>query len=168
LDAPPANEPLLVVAPIDTVTTTTKRVRQVSRKEPSARSQYTIVVTSRLLVLIDVTTLILTAADIHGPLRLLFGLCLGLVIPGWCLVTPLKLDNAPLELGLILSVSLSLFMVVAQILMTMDLWHLVALEEISCLICLPFLLNQAKMVTMWSPRRATKAGPRHTKLPTAP
>jgi hypothetical protein len=56
----------------------------------------------------------------------------------------MKLDNAPLEFGLTLAVSLSLLMVVAQILMTVNLWHLVALEEVTCVVCLPSLLFQAR------------------------
>jgi hypothetical protein len=148
----------------DDITPTASRVRPASRKDSSARAQSVRKVISRLLVVIDVATLVLTAVGVHGPLRLVFGLVLGIVIPGWCIVAPLKLDNAALELGLVLTVSLSLLMLVAQILETMGLWHLVALEEITCALCLPFLLSQAKLVTMWSPTTST---PRHTKLPTA-
>jgi hypothetical protein len=168
-DPAPPIAPSPVVAPASpaaTVTTTAKRVR-LARREPSVTAQSARVALSRLLLLIDVTVLIMTAAGIHGPLRLLLGLVLGIVIPGWCIVAPLKLDNTPLELGLILTVSLSLLMMVAQILMTLGLWHLVALEEITCAVCLPFLLNQAKMVTLWSQNRPTKSAPRHTKVPSS-
>jgi hypothetical protein len=163
----PFVESMLDADPADGVTTTAKRVRQVSRREPSARAQSARVVISRLLVLIDITTLVLTAVGFHGPLRLVLGLVLGVVIPGWCIVAPLRLDNAALELGLIMTVSLSLLMMVAQILMTLGLWHLVALEEITCVVCLPFLLIQSKLVTLWSPDLAVKSTPSHTKMPKA-
>jgi hypothetical protein len=144
---------------------TERRVR-VARREPSTRARATRQRISRLLVLVDVTILILTAAGVHGPVRLVLGLVLGIVIPGWCLVAPLKLDNAPLELGLVLTVSLSLLMMVAQILMTMNLWHLVALEEVTSAVCLPFLLQQSKLASWWSPlsNGSTRS---HNKVPSA-
>jgi hypothetical protein len=146
--------------------TTPKRVRQVTRREPSTRAMAVRAMISRLLLGIDVAALVLTAMGIHGPLRLVLGLVLGIVIPGWCIVAPLKLDNGALEFGLVLTVSLSLLMMVAQILMTLGLWHLVALEEITCALCLPFLLNQARLATLWSPN-ATSRVPGRTKAPSA-
>lgn len=114
---------------------------------PSARAHPTRQVISRFLLVIDITTLVLTLTGIHGPLRLVCGLILAIVIPGWCILAPLKLDNAPLELGLVITVSLALLMVVAQILMTLRLWHLVGLQIITCAACLPFLLIQARLTT---------------------
>jgi hypothetical protein len=155
-------EPVLDAAPLENVTSAVRRVRPVSQKESSARARSARINISRILVLIDVVLFVLTAAGIHGPLRLVCGLVLGVVIPGWCIVAPLKLDNPPLELGLTLTVSLSLFILLAQILETLNLWHLVAFEEITCAVCLPFLLHQAKLVTVWSRVLAPKPPPRHT------
>jgi hypothetical protein len=99
---------------------------------------------SQFLVLVDIASFAMTVGDVHGPLRLVLGLLLGMVIPGWCVVGPLKLDNPPLEIGLTLAVSLSLLMIIAQILMTIDLWHLGALEDVICVVCLPSLIVQAR------------------------
>ncbi len=137
---------------------TVKRTRHVTRTEPSARSRAARVQISRILVLVDIAILAMTAAGIHGPLRLVLGLVLGIVIPGWCIVAPLRLDNAALEIGLVISVSLSLLMLVAQILETLGLWHLAAFEEITCVICLPLLLIHAKLWKIFSPRRSTPLG----------
>jgi hypothetical protein len=86
----------------------------------------------------------MTAAGIHGPIRFVFGLILGVVIPGWCIVGPLKIGNVPLEIGLTVAVSLSLLMVIAQLLMTFNLWHLGGLEEVTCVLCLPSLFFQTR------------------------
>lgn len=152
----PFIEPLIDAVAVDSVGTTAEPVPQVARSDRSARARYARVIISRVLVLVDVAVLVLTVAGVHGPLRLVLGLVLGVVIPGWCVVAPLKLDNAALELGLTWTVSLSLLMLVAQILMTVKLWHLVALEEITCVLCLPFLLNQAKLATLWSPTQTSR------------
>jgi uncharacterized membrane protein len=99
---------------------------------------------SQFLILVDVVIFALSVAGVHGPVRIVLGLILGVVIPGWCVVGFLKLDNAPLEVGLTLAVSLSLIMLIAQVLITINLWHLVAFEEVLCVICLPFLVYQTK------------------------
>ena len=57
----------------------------------------------------------------------------------------LKLRNAALELGLAIAVSLALLMVAAQLLITLDLWHPVTLEELTCLACLPSLIFQSNI-----------------------
>lgn len=99
---------------------------------------------SMVLVFVDVVTLLLTIEGVHGPLRFLFGLALGVIVPGWSVVGLLKLKNAALEVGLTMATSLALIMIAAQIMMTMSLWHPVAFEELSCLVCLPSLLWQAR------------------------
>lgn len=99
---------------------------------------------ARVLALVDIAAFALTVTGVHGPVRLVLGLVLGIVIPGWCVVAPLRLENPPLEIGLTLAVSLSLLMLVAQILITIRQWHLVALEEVTCVVCFPVLLYLAK------------------------
>lgn len=146
---------------------TLKRARQLNKREPSPRAQSIRATVSRLLLLVDIATLVLTVADAHGPLRLVLGLVLGIVIPGWCVVAPLKLDNAALELGLVLTVSLSLLMMLAQVLMTLNLWHLAAVEEILCVLFVPFLLKQARLATMWSPIPTSMTASRRTTTPSA-
>jgi len=115
---------------------------------------------SRFLALVDVAVFIMTVSGIHGPMRLVLGLVLGLVIPGWCVVGLLKLDNAPLEFGLTLAVSMSLLMIIAQIMETINLWHPIALEVVTCVICLPLLIflaggTMSDRMALW----ARKFGP---------
>ncbi|HEV3266851.1 MAG TPA: hypothetical protein VGZ68_00435 [Acidimicrobiales bacterium] len=98
---------------------------------------------STLLAIVDVMTLALTLANIHGPVRFVFGLVLGIVIPGWSVVGLVKLKNAALEIGLTMAASLSLVMIAAQLMITMKLWHPVVFEELVCVICFPSLFWQS-------------------------
>jgi hypothetical protein len=97
-----------------------------------------------LLVVIDLITLGLTLAGVHGPVRFVLGVTLGLLVPGWSVVGLLKLNNAPLEFSLTVGSSLAMLMVAAQILITVHAWHLGGLEAVTCLVCLPSLLWQAR------------------------
>jgi hypothetical protein len=128
-------------------TPTDRSARSLRSRTTLSRNFVTRALLSRLLILIDVATFIVTVGAFHGPVRIGLGLVLGLVIPGWCVVGLIKLDNPPLEFGLSLAVSLALLMIVAQILETINLWHLAALEEVICVISLPFLiyLSQGKV-----------------------
>ena len=108
---------------------------------------------SRLLVFVDVAAFVMTVSDIRGPARFFFGLILGIAIPGWSVVGLLRLRNGALEIALTMATSFSLVMISAQILMTANLWHLVAFEEFTCVACLPSLLWQSG----WRPRRRALA-----------
>lgn len=101
-------------------------------------------VVSMALVLVDLIALVATVADNHGPVRFVFGVILGLVVPGWSIVGLLKLGNAALEFSLSVGVSLALMMVAAQILITLNAWHLSGLEIVTSLVCLPSLLLQSR------------------------
>lgn len=98
------------------------------------------------LLVVDLLVLGLTVADLHGPVRFTLGLILFIVIPGWSLVGLLRLGNAALELGLTVAVSLALLMVTAQILLAVHAWHLVVLQEVICLICIPSLIWQTLLI----------------------
>lgn len=100
-------------------------------------------VASMLLLGVDVILLVLATMGVVGPVRFGLGLVLGLVIPGWSIVGLLRLDNAPLEVGLSIAVSLALLIVTAQLMITYHLWHPIALEELTCLACIPSLFAQA-------------------------
>jgi len=103
-------------------------------RERSRRSQL-----SLLLLIVDIAVLVMTIADIHGPIRFVFGLVLGTVIPGWSVVGLLQLDNAAVEVALSISVSLSMLMVIGEFLMFIHQWHLTALEIIVTVLCAPAL-----------------------------
>jgi hypothetical protein len=100
---------------------------------------------SRALLLVDVAIFFMTVADVHGGLRFVLGLILGVVIPGWSVVGLLKLNNAALETALTLASSLTLVMVAAQIFITLNFWHPIVLEEVTCLLCAPALVAQSRM-----------------------
>jgi uncharacterized membrane protein len=108
---------------------------------------------SLVLILVDLAVLGMTMRGVHGPERLVLGLVLGCFIPGWSLVGLLKIANAWLEIALTVAVSLSLLMVTAQVLITTNNWHLVGLEEVTCVICLPSLIWQ----TRWRPQSSRQA-----------
>jgi O-antigen/teichoic acid export membrane protein len=99
---------------------------------------------SMALVAVDVTMLILTLAHIHGPARLVLGLILGAFIPGWSLIGPFKLANPALEVSLAVAMSFVILMLTAQVLITVHEWHLLGLEEVICVLCLPSLLWQSR------------------------
>jgi O-antigen/teichoic acid export membrane protein len=98
---------------------------------------------SMALVAVDIAVLVLTLTHVHGPVRLVLGLVLGAFIPGWALVGPFKLAHAALEVTLTVAMSFVLLMLAAQALMTVHEWHLVVLEEVTCVLCLPSLIWQS-------------------------
>jgi hypothetical protein len=109
------------------------------------RRQESRVLVSKATLFADCLVFLLTIGDVHGPIRFVFGLVLGLFIPGWSVVGLLKLRNAALELGLAIAVSLALLMVAAQLMITLGLWHPVSLEELTSLACLPSLIFQSNI-----------------------
>jgi len=108
------------------------------------RMQHPRALISGMLLTVNAVALIMTVGNLHGPLRFLLGLVVGLVVPGWSLVGLLGLQDAALEVGLTLAVSLASLMVAAQLLMTLHVWHPVVLEEFTCLVCVPSLLRQSR------------------------
>lgn len=94
---------------------------------------------SLLLILFDVATLVLTLGNVHGTSRFVLGLLFGLLVPGWCIIGWLKLNNPALEFSLTVATSLAMLTVVAQVLETIHEWHLFGLQVIACLACLPIL-----------------------------
>ena len=95
------------------------------------------------LAVVDFGALVMTIADVHGPIRFTFGLILGVVVPGWSLVGLLRLGNIALEISLSFAVGLAVMLLVAQLLLTVHQWHLIAAEEVIALLCLPSLVWQA-------------------------
>lgn len=112
--------------------------------EPHPDGPFVRLVVSRLLVAVDVATLVLALANVHGTSRFVLGLVFGVFIPGWSLVGLLRMKNTPLEIGLTMAASFALILVGAQILITAHFWHLVLFEEFLCLLCLPSLVWQSR------------------------
>jgi hypothetical protein len=98
---------------------------------------------SLALLLVDLLALGMTLGDLHGPIRFVSGLILGAVIPGWSVVGLLRLSHAALEIALSVTVSFTLLMIAAQIILTVHAWHLLVLEEVTCMACLPSLFWQS-------------------------
>lgn len=99
---------------------------------------------SSILLVVDLLTLAITVAGVHGELRYVLGLVLGLAIPGWSIIGVLRLGNTALEIALTLAASLTLLMLAAQILITVKFWHPILLEEFTCVVCFPSLLWQSR------------------------
>ncbi len=97
-----------------------------------------------VLLAIDLVSLGVTVGGVHGPARFIFGVTLGLFIPGWSVVGLLKLDSAALEFALTVGASMAILVVASQILIGMHAWHLFALEVVTCLVCLPSLVVQSR------------------------
>lgn len=95
-------------------------------------------------VLVDIAGIVATFANVHGPIRMLLGLALTLVLPGWAIIGSLQLAQPVLELSLVIAVSLATNMVAAQILMTFDEWHLVAFQEILSFALIPSIAWQCR------------------------
>ena len=125
--------------------TTSRNLTVVSRRGTETfRAKSTRAYISQFLIVIDIVVFIMAVAGVHGPVRLLLGLIFGVIVPGWSIVGLLRLDSAALEFGLSVAVSLSLLMIAAQVMMAVNLWHLVAFEEVTCAGCLPFLWIQSR------------------------
>ncbi len=118
---------------------------------PGARSLP--LVTSRALLGVDALALALCVANVHGPLRFVVGLLFGALVPGWALVGLIRLNNAPLEIGLSVATSLALFVVLAQAMTALGAWHPVALEEVVGVASVPSLV----WLSRERPRRRTRA-----------
>ncbi|HUX05510.1 MAG TPA: hypothetical protein VMV53_11490 [Acidimicrobiales bacterium] len=99
---------------------------------------------SATLATVDLATLALVLCGVHGGLRFTLGLIVGVVVPGWTVVGPIGLSPVALVLGLSVAVSLATLMLAAQVMMTLGAWHPVALEEVTCMVCLPSLVWQSR------------------------
>ncbi len=100
-------------------------------------------VVSMVVLLADIVMLYASVTNVHGPARVVLGIVLVGVIPGWSIVGLVRLEIPALEIGLTVAVSLAVCMLSAQVLLTLHAWHLVALQETLCLICLPLLAWQS-------------------------
>lgn len=83
----------------------------------------------------DITLLVILAINLHGPVRLLFGLIFALLIPGWSIVGRFRLENPALEFALTVAASLAILTISAQILLTIHWWHLWAFDLIAAILC---------------------------------
>jgi hypothetical protein len=102
------------------------------------------VVISRIFVFVTALNILFAAIDWTGPGRFLFGLALGVVIPGWAIVGRLKLHDAALEVGLSIASSVAILILCAQALITIHFWHLTAFDLVLSFAVLPSLLYQSQ------------------------
>jgi hypothetical protein len=114
------------------------------QRDPAPGGEFARVVVSRIFVFIAVMNILFAAIDWTGPVRYLFGLALGVAIPGWAIVGRLNLRYAALELGLSIATSLALLIVCAQVLITIHFWHLTAFDIVLSVAVLPSLLYQSR------------------------
>jgi hypothetical protein len=121
------------------------RERATTRRQQQVRANL-----SLLLVYVDLFMVAMVAAHVHGPARVLGGLTFCIVVPGWSMVGLLRLNRAPLELGLTVAAGLAALTVLGQLATTVGGWHLPFLQLLICGLCLPPLLWQA----LTRPRRA--------------
>jgi len=111
------------------------RGRLLTRRQERIRA-----ILSGLLVCFDLVVAAMVVAHVDTPARVACGLAFCVVVPGWAIVGPLRLNRAPLELGLTVAASLCALMVVAQLATSIGGWHLEFLQLLVCGLCLPSLL----------------------------
>jgi uncharacterized membrane protein len=121
---------------------------------PTARRRHARANLSAALVAADVLMAVLALANVHGPVRAVYGLAFCIVVPGWSIVGLLRLDNPALEVGLTMAASFASFVVLAQLATSLGGWHLTFLQFFVCALCLPSLLFQASDLR---PRRGARA-----------
>lgn len=131
--------------PIDSsATTATEQHASEQEREVDPRGEFVRVAVSRCFVYVTVLNILFAAIDWTGPVRYLFGLALGVAIPGWAIVGRFHLHDAALEIGLSIASSVALLIISAQVLITIHFWHLTAYDIVLSLAVLPSLLVQAK------------------------
>ena len=121
------------------------RGTRVSRSR-RAKASWPRSVLASLFLVIDLTSLATASADVHGPVRFAAGLLFGLVVVGWSVVGLLPLKDGALLVGLSVSVSLALVMLIVQALMALGAWHLVGLQIVLGVLCAPSLAWQSQRV----------------------
>ncbi len=89
--------------------------------------------------LVSLTVFLVALANSNGPLHFLAGLLFVLFVPGWAIVGHFGLRSTALELSLTMALSLALLLLLSEAGLSWHLWHPVALEEITSLLCLPSL-----------------------------
>jgi len=124
------------------------RARATTRRQQHLRANLSV-----LLVCVDLLVATMVAGHVHGPARVLGGLAFCIVVPGWSIVGLLRLNRAPLELGLSVAASLAALTVVGQLAVSFGGWHLTFLQLLICGLCLPSLLWQS----LARPRRVVAA-----------
>lgn len=97
-----------------------------SRRDTARRA-----VTAAALVL-DLVMLLAVLTNLRGDLRVVLGLLTASLVPGMALVGLLRLRDATLELALVLATSLSVLVLVAQLVITLHAWHLYGVEIVVC------------------------------------
>lgn len=104
-------------------------------------------------VIVDLAGLLATTVNEHGPMRMILGLALALFLPGLAIIPPLRLAQPTLEFSLIIAVSLATNLVVAQVLLSVNEWHLVAFQEVLSLVIAPPMVWQARGLFVPTPPR---------------
>lgn len=113
------------------------------QRETEPGGEFARVAVSRLFVFMTVMNILFAAIDWTGPVRYLFGLALGVAIPGWAIIGRFNLRYAALEVGLSIATSVALLIVSAQVLITIHFWHLTAYDIALSVAVLPSLLVQS-------------------------
>jgi hypothetical protein len=81
-------------------------------------------------------------AGITGPLRVGSALAFVVTVPGWTILGYARSKDALLMLSLAIGVSLTVVMLVAQVMMSVHYWHAVRMFEWSTLLCIGGLVIQ--------------------------
>jgi hypothetical protein len=108
---------------------------------PRQRHSWRAIVTATVLA-VDILALYTAVTNVQGTMRVILGLAMVLVVPGWSVIGLVRLADPALEVALTVAVSLASYIIAAQILLTFNAWNLSALQKISCVVWIPFLMWQ--------------------------
>jgi uncharacterized membrane protein len=103
-------------------------------------------ITAAALIVLTAATAVLTAADVHSPLRLFLTVAFATLAPGWAAVAYLRITPLSLAWITTVAVGLSLAILIAQIMVLARWWHpvdaLLALCGLTFIALLPHLVRR--------------------------
>jgi hypothetical protein len=93
------------------------------------------------LMVLTAATAVLTAVDVHTPLRLSVTIAFAALAPGWAAVAYLGINSSSLAWITSIAVSISLAILIAQIMVSANWWHPVGALLVLCGLTLIALLH---------------------------
>jgi len=97
-----------------------------------------------ILLAIDLVLLLSTLIHLGGELRFLVGLVFTLVIPGWCLMSYVRVASPALAWSLVVGTSLAILLLASQLALSAHYWHPRAQTELLELLCALCLLDHLR------------------------
>jgi uncharacterized membrane protein len=97
-----------------------------------------------VILAIDLLAVVLTLANVHGPLRLVLGTAFILAVPGWAVVGYLHLDWPAAEVALGISTSLAITVLGSQVMLWTHTWDPVTYQVVIGIAAAALLADQVR------------------------